>query len=166
MKKYKKILIIISILICVFGFLFFIQFSLLLHDAKTQQIKSERQLDTFKAFRNIADTIQIIVEVKDETPPETLSDLIKWFNNHDNSCLKIAESRGFTIDKEKFLIYDCWNMPIKLLVKRPNEYTFLSFGPNRKDDGGYEDDIIYTFNPLFYTPLPPNYVPSFLKEFE
>ncbi|MFC1782966.1 hypothetical protein ACFL02_05210, partial [Planctomycetota bacterium] len=48
----------------------------------------------------------------------------------------------FNIDTEANVIYDYWDSSIYLEVLNVNEYRFISFGPNKKNDNGKYDDIV------------------------
>jgi hypothetical protein len=51
-------------------------------------------------------------------------------------------------------ITDYWGMPVSLVVKTHEEYSFISDGPNRINENGKGDDIVYTFNPFDLTKKP------------
>ena len=62
--------------------------------------------------------------------------------------LEYAEKAGDSSISQKVVngyICDEWKNPIQITYNNMS-YTFVSFGPNRKDDNGLEDDIVDVLN--------------------
>ena len=88
-----------------------------------------------------------------EPPPKEMKSLSKYVGSH----LRVFgdETRvSEWFDPNTGAIIDYWGTPVSLIIKTPEEYTFISAGPNRRNENGKGDDIICTFNPFDPTEKP------------
>jgi hypothetical protein len=98
-------------------------------------------------LRTLALGIQLVVLDTNSMPPKGMKSLSKYVKSHLNTFGDESDmSKWF--DPNTGEIIDYWATPVDLVTKMPEEYTFISFGPNRKNENGKGDDIIYTFDPF------------------
>jgi len=90
-------------------------------------------------FKQIELVIGMFV-AEGERPPATSEELSPWLQEQ-HGRLEVVR------DKKTGAVVDRWGTPIRLIVKSPTDYTLVSLGPNREDDGCAEDDILHSFNP-------------------
>ena len=85
-----------------------------------------------------------------ENPPENMNVMVNWIV-HDNFYSEIiskwSKNRNMYLDINNDIIYDIWENPIRLKVKSPSRFTFISSGPNGRFEEGKGDDIQYTYDP-------------------
>ncbi|MBN2512917.1 MAG: hypothetical protein JXB18_08275, partial [Sedimentisphaerales bacterium] len=66
-------------------------------------------------------------------------DLIAWVKSNSYQDIIFLDDTGQQI-------LDGWGTPIVLRLREPAHYTFVSYGPNRRDDEGVNDDIVRIFD--------------------
>lgn len=75
----------------------------------------------------------------DNTHTVTVQDLIAWVKK--NSYEDVV-----SLDNAEEQILDVWGTPLVMRFREPAHYTFISYGPNRRDDEGDNDDIVRIFD--------------------
>ena len=139
-RKFIFYAFLISICICIF-------FGIICHFIRinTSSMIMRQKVDTLNIMRYLSTAIYIMwIDNPNKKTPKEMDKIIDWMNK--NSFDEIFESFASIRLVENKLI-DPWNNKIILIVKSPNEYMFMSFGPNGEDDAGQGDDISYTFDP-------------------
>jgi len=69
----------------------------------------------------------------------TVQDLIVWVKSN-------SYQDSIPLDDTGQQILDAWGTPIVLRFREPAHFTFVSYGPNRRDDEGVNDDIVRIFD--------------------
>ena len=96
-------------------------------------------------LHNLGTSILLAEMDTKESPPINMPELLQWLNKNAEYVFEDMDSR-MTIDKTNWVLYDFWGSPVQLYVSPNGDFTFTSYGINRKDDGGKKDDIVYTLN--------------------
>ncbi len=105
----------------------------------TQAVISDgRRIKTNLTIGILSDGISKQIEINDKRTV-TVQDLIAWVKN--NSYQDIIP-----LDDTGQQILDAWDTPIVLRFREPAHYTFISHGPNLRDDAGVNDDIVRVFD--------------------
>jgi hypothetical protein len=101
---------------------------------------------TLAGFRALALQICSATDVSQEQPPAEIDSLMAFLYEH-MPYLKDLQDVRIWEDRRTGLVLDQWDNPIRLVVKSPHHYTFISPGPNGKYQEGRGDDIVYDFDP-------------------
>lgn len=101
-------------------------------------IGNGRRIKTNLTMGILSDGIDKQIDI-DEKHTVTVQDLIAWVKK--NSYEDVV-----SLDNTEGQILDAWGMPIVLRFREPAHYTFISHGPNRRDDEGVNDDIVWIFD--------------------
>ena len=130
------------------SFLLYEVYQYFYHSAQCMGWPAQEQ--TFIRIQNIAFKIKMFAEDTKKEVPKDIEGIIKAFiesvdDEYSEESLRRIDPK---IDITKGIFHDVWGTPIQLSVRSPNDYIFISFGPNRRDDNGQGDDITYSFNPL------------------
>lgn len=148
MKINRKLilLIVFACLICVVGH---ILYTFLMRDRLIAEAgRAHREASTINRLQALAHGIQRIVRYKNERPPKNIESLSEYLRSH-------MDYRDFGwFEPNTGVIIDSWGTPVSLVVKTPEEYTFISAGSNRKNENGNGDDLVYTFDPFDLTKKP------------
>ncbi|HML75275.1 MAG TPA: hypothetical protein PKB02_12365 [Anaerohalosphaeraceae bacterium] len=105
----------------------------------TQAVISDgRRLKTNITISILSDGIAKQIDM-DNTHTVTVQDLIAWVKK--NSYEDVV-----SLDNAEEQILDAWGTPLVLRFREPAHYTFISYGPNRRDDEGVSDDIVRIFD--------------------
>ncbi len=112
-----------------------------------------RTVCTLNRFRHLALGMQCLVDDTNEPPPKEMKSLSKYVKSH----LRVfghETSMSKWFDPNTGAIIDYWGTPVSLVTKTPEEYTFISAGPNRINENGKGDDLVYIFDPFDLTKKP------------
>jgi hypothetical protein len=109
-------------------------------------IRAHQEARVIGMLQNLAWSTKQAVRESGKEPPAQIHLLVQYLQEHCPMCLEVAA--GANRDLETGALLDQWGTPIKLIVQSATDYTFMSCGPNRADEGGAGDDIVYTFNPM------------------
>lgn len=104
---------------------------------------------TSNGIRSLLGYMRSEAKVSD-MPPSNMQEMVDWLNRKEYSQLFFDDiRRDVSIDLEQRNIFDAWGTPIQLVRVKdsvvaavPNLYVLVSFGPNRRNDGGLPDDIV------------------------
>ena len=104
---------------------------------------------TSNGMRSLLGDMQLEAKVSD-MPPGNMREMVDWLNRKEYSQLSFDDiRRNISVDLEQGIIFDSWGTPIQLVRVKdsvvaavPNLYVLVSFGPNRRNDGGLSDDIV------------------------
>ena len=98
---------------------------------------------------DLAGTVQLRAMQTRQVPPFQMNEIILWLSDYQESGLeRTLPNSCLCLDQKNKKVYDKWGQPLEVLVISDNDYAFVSFGPNQKDDNGKKDDIVYHFDPL------------------
>jgi hypothetical protein len=92
--------------------------------------------------------VQFVAEESESQPPNNLKALLGYIEEFDAAYIRMMVESEIGIDPNAGSFFDPSGNPIKLVVNSPNDYVFISPGPNHKDENGQGDDIVYQFDPL------------------
>jgi hypothetical protein len=98
-----------------------------------------------------------------DMPPDNMREMLDWLNRKDYSQPFFDDiRRNVTVDLEHGVVFDAWGTPIQLIRVKDsvvaavaNLYVLVSYGPNRRNDGGLPDDIVCMTKIPDPEPLPP-----------
>jgi hypothetical protein len=88
--------------------------------------------------------------VRNQMPPENMREMVDWLSRDKDSQIWFDQiRRNVSVDLEHGILFDAWGTPIWLVRVKdsvvsaiPDIYVLVSFGPNRRNDGGLQDDIV------------------------
>ncbi len=102
--------------------------------------------NTEAMFKDFEISIQHIIQNKkvDFEQINDLTDLLEWFLKYDPILKPSWNNMGYPIDWTRGKIHDYWDEPI-IYQCQGQDICLISYGPNKTDDGGDGDDIVYRF---------------------
>lgn len=101
-------------------------------------INNGRRLKTNLTMGVLSEGIAKQIDM-DNTRTVTVQDLIAWVKSN-------PYQDSIPLNDSGQQILDAWGTPIVLRFRDPAHYTFVSYGPNRRDDEGVNDDIVRIFD--------------------
>ncbi len=115
-----------------------------LHEKMTKTIRTEQLLS------DLAFAIQMAVFEHKTLPPQNTESMTEWLEEKSDWFKLVRENRPYMLDSSTGAMVDAWGIPIYLRVDGVNSHSLISFGPNRKDNNGKRDDMVYEFDPFEY----------------
>ena len=112
--------------------------------------KAHKMTYTIAFLSHVAFEIQSQVDYNKISPPQDTESMIKLFEEKSEFIETFRENYKKYFDSATGEMVDAWGVPIYLRVDGVNSHSLISFGPNRKDNNGKRDDMVYEFDPFEY----------------
>jgi len=149
MRIIRKLIVLIVLACLIYSVGHLLYFFLMRDSLIAAAGRAHRESWTINALRRLAHGIQSIVYETNEKPPKDIESLSEYVRSHMDY---FAFDEWF--DPNTGVIVDSWGTPVSLVVKTPEEYTFISAGANFENENGEGDDLTCTFDPFDITKTP------------
>lgn len=133
MKKVSFGLLFVAIVVCI---CFMARPMFKIKDGNSREVYSRAYM------HNIALSMQMTIGEGGREPPDKMDELVQWLDDD------IADHLRESDILRDGLLCDSWGNPFVLDYPEPNNYVITSWGENKHYNGGEEDDLVYSFDPL------------------